>query len=142
MSIKNKILLYILILLVSPVTCYALTRFPRGTCNLEGFLVKAINEPNWYFIVNPRTNSETRFRLRSIPTLNTLSERGQFIEAIIDIPVETFSLYGEADLKQVKKFLNPYIDSKQYGISEVRGACEPGRYPNSFRKPTKKKLKL
>jgi hypothetical protein len=140
MLTKNKILLFLILVLAFPSASFALTRFPKGTCTLEGLLVKAMNEPSWYFIVNPKTNSETRFKLRSFVPANTINEKGQYVEATIDIPTETFSLYGEAELKNVEKFLNPYTDVKQYSLlSEVRKACSLDRYPNSISKKSSKK---
>ena len=86
-----------------PIKSFAITRFPSGSCNLEGLLIKATNEPYWYFIINSKTNSETRFRLKPFLVTDQITEQGQFVEATINIPNETFSLYGEAYLKKNSK---------------------------------------
>ena len=131
----RKFALFLIFSFCLPSAVFALTRFPKGTCSLEGLLVKAINEPDWYFIVNPSTNSETRFKLTSFSAAPSISEKGQFVEATIDIPEETFSLYGKAELKKIDKFINPYVDVKHYGLAaEVRKACALDRYPNSVSK--------
>ncbi len=106
--------------------------------------MKATNEVNWYFIVNSGTNSETRFRLKNFLPTGQVSEKGQFVEAVVSIPHETFSLYGEAELKKIERFINPYKDPKTYDLeSEVRRSCALDRSPNSEAKSkTKKKPNL
>ena len=123
-----------------PLKTFSLTRFPVGICNLEGLLVKATNEKNWYFIVNHSSNSETRFRLSAYIPTEEINENGQFVKAVLYIPHETFSLYGEAELKKIESFINPYIDPKYYRHeAEVWSVCKLDRYPNSMsiRKPKK-----
>ena len=139
MLTKNNVLFLIMLFLI-PAQSYALTRFPKGTCSLEGLLIKATNEPNWYFIVNSGTNSETRFRIKTLSASTEVSEKGQFIKATIDIPAETFSLYGVADFKKIDEFLNPYNEVKHYDLAaNVQKACSLDRVSNSLSKPTKKK---
>ncbi len=131
---------FLLILILIPIQSFALTRFPGGTCRLEGFLVKATNEANWYFIINHRTQSETRFRLTAFVPSAQVSEKGQHVQVLLTIPHETFSLYGEAELKIIERFINPYTDSKRYGLeAEVQSACMSDRYPNSSKNIKKKK---
>ncbi len=131
-------IIYLFILI--PQFGFTLTRFPQATCRLEGFLVKATNETNWYFIVNHRTNSETRFRLNSFAPSSEMNEKGQFVQALLEIPHETFSLYGEAGLKKLEHYINPYVDVKHYSLeAELRRACNSDRYPNSIHKFEKKK---
>lgn len=135
----TKIIFLLLVILMS-IKTFSITHFPQGTCSLEGLLVKATNEANWYFIVNHKTNSETRFKLSGYLPTKEISEEGQFVQVVLDIPHETFSLYGEAELKKVDRFINPYIDPKRYSLEvDVRRACNLERFPNSLNKSKLKK---
>jgi hypothetical protein len=98
---------------------WGLTRFPNGQCQLEGYLVKALNQPSWYFVINTGSDAETRFKLMNGPQIPSLNPNGQFVRVILTIPAPTESLYGEATLLKVDQILNPYRAPAEYHSTEA-----------------------
>lgn len=124
LNMRTNILLTIILAVFFVLPSMALTRFPKGTCKLEGLLIKDTKAPDWYFIVNPSTEAETRFKLKTFSPAKGINENGQYIEAVIEIPTSTFSTYGEAEFKNISKQLNPYEPVKLYNTKkDAAKAC-------------------
>jgi len=116
-------LAFLLLALLIAAPAGALPRVPKGRCSLEGYLAKATNEENWYFILNLGTNAETRVQLAPRPEFSKLDPRGQFLRAKLSFATEARSYYIKGDFDSVEALMSPYEKPRTYSTDDLVDAC-------------------
>lgn len=119
-----KISLILALFVFNSASTFALTQFPKGKCNLEGYIIKNKPLKRWIFIVNKGTNASTSFILDNSDSVEGLNETGQYRHVSIKLSDKVYSSYGKAEFVEVLGLVNPYEERKLYlSPIDVDSAC-------------------
>ena len=124
MVLKNKYSLIVVLFLGWSLSGHCLTSFPKGTCNLQGFLEISPSDQKWLLSVNHKSNSETKFKLETNRFIPDIKYLNTYVELNILLLKDTFSAEGTGVILNLVKLLNPYREIKRYRTTdEVKAAC-------------------
>jgi len=81
-------------------------RFPKGTFILEGKIWA--HEGQIYLVVNHKSNSETRIKLKGSYPKELFTQSGSNASIKLKIEESFFSIWGESEFIKLNRYLDPF----------------------------------
>lgn len=108
---KQRILFFIVALFFSK--AQALLQFDAGTYELEGYLAVE-NKKDVFLTINRNTDNETNFKLNGKLVDGIRYKDNHKVIAVVKVNKNVFSAMSEAELLEIKKYVNGFYDIKVY----------------------------
>lgn len=108
---KQRLLFFIVALFFSK--AQALLQFDAGTYELEGYLAVE-NKKDVFLTINRNTDNETNFKLSGKLVDGIRYKDNHKVIAVVKVNKNVFSAMGEAELLEIKKYVNGFYDIKVY----------------------------
>lgn len=91
----------------------ALLLFDKGTYELEGYLTVE-DKKDVFLTINRNTDNETNFKLSGKLVDGLKYKDNHKVIAVVKVNKDVFSFVDEAELLQIKKYVNGFHDVKIY----------------------------